>query len=111
MGVEGLPDDEGMLFLMPRRDVHTFWMNNVPMALDLAWLDGDPLVVNSISRGNANSRASISSQGPAKAVLELPRGWFDRHRLGPGAVLLIDSRPPPGHRRAENTLDGAVPLK
>lgn len=36
--------DEGMLFELGRRDIHTFWMNRMHFNLDLIWIDGDTVV-------------------------------------------------------------------
>lgn len=91
--VDRLPDDEGMLFLLGKLDRPAFWMKDVPIPLDLAWLGGPQsnglvgLRVQSVVRGEPQSRAPLYPASPCVAVLEVAGGWFGRNGMGPGATL------------------------
>lgn len=41
---ESLADDRGMLFPFPQERVARFWMKNVPISLDMIFLNGDRVV-------------------------------------------------------------------
>lgn len=41
---KSMAQDEGMLFELGRRDIHTFWMNRMHFNLDLIWIDGETVV-------------------------------------------------------------------
>lgn len=41
---KSMAQDEGMLFELGRRDIHSFWMNRMHFNLDLIWIDGDTVV-------------------------------------------------------------------
>lgn len=51
--------DEGMLFELGRRDIHSFWMNRMHFNLDLIWIDGNRVV-------------EIAENLPAPAFGEIP---------------------------------------
>ena len=38
---DGLPRNAGMLFLMPREGVQTFWMKEMRFPLDMVWIGAD----------------------------------------------------------------------
>jgi len=96
--VDRLPDDEGMLFLMGGLQTPSFWMKDVSIPLDLAWLgsaaDVGPgglvvLRVVSVSRGVPHSLEALRPPAPCVAVLELAGGWFRRNGMGTGATLRV----------------------
>ncbi|GJM20119.1 MAG: hypothetical protein DHS20C15_00340 [Planctomycetota bacterium] len=84
-----LPDDQGMLFVFTGESDRSFYMKNVPIPLDLCFLDTAGRVIN-IVRGEPQQREpKLRSERPARYVLELAGGWAERHGLQPGAQIQI----------------------
>ena len=78
-----LPQNRGMLFAMEYEEEQQFWMKNTPSPLDLIFAAKDGVVV-SIKQGEPLSTASISSEKPAKFVLEVAQGEAARLGIQPG---------------------------
>ena len=86
LGLSGrreLPDGRGMLFFMPTKEVQTFCMRGMRIALDLIWIsDGR---VAGITRDVPRTFPGIlCSPAPVSHVLEVPGGFADRHGLKAG---------------------------
>lgn len=81
-----LDEGHGMLFVYPNDRPRVFWMRHTPLALDAGFIGADgrldeivPLV--------PESEALVTSRGPARYVLEVPRGWFATHGIAPGVAV------------------------
>jgi uncharacterized protein len=85
-----LAEDRGMLFLFPEPDVHSFWMKDTLIPLDMIWLDSERRVI-AIERDVPPCEADpCPSYGPSAAalyVLELAAGGAAAHGIEPGDVL------------------------
>jgi len=80
--------DDGMLFAYEDEGVRKFWMGNTLIPLDIAFFkdDGTLLNVNETPtypdpRHPPANYATSDSDGPARFVLEMNRGWFKRKGL------------------------------
>ncbi len=76
--------DAGMLFLYPDDRVIHMWMKNTLLPLDMLFLSADGRVVNLVEYTVPLSTTVISSEGPARAVLELAAGTAARIGIEPG---------------------------
>lgn len=65
-----LPSGEGLLFVFPQAGPHSFWMKDTPLELGLVFI-GDDLRIVSVEHGRPFVLESISSDGPARFVLEV----------------------------------------
>lgn len=87
-----LGDVDGMLFVMATRDHHAFWMLNVQLPLDLAWIDGLGRVVD-VAAGLEPCAAApcpqFAPRSPAKYVLEVPGGVLGSRGIQRGSVVSI----------------------
>lgn len=77
-GRESIGSD-GMLFVLPQREVAKFWMKDMRFELDFVWIDGNKVVgilPNIFPQpGLPDSRLNVYSSGiPVTHVLELPSG-------------------------------------
>ena len=66
--------DEGMLFPYDPPRVLSFWMKNTVLSLDLVFIGPDKRVINVAANAVPYSEASILSDAPAIATLELNAG-------------------------------------
>jgi uncharacterized protein len=66
--------DEGMLFPYSQPKILSFWMRNTVISLDLIFIGPDRRVINVAANAVPYSEASIVSDAPAIAVLELNGG-------------------------------------
>jgi hypothetical protein len=88
--------DDGMLFAYPDEYPRSFWMKNTFIPLDIAFFKADGTLLNVNETPTApNPRVepvpTSPSEGPARFVLEMNRGWFRRKGL-----LDPSGRPLPG---------------
>lgn len=88
-----IPQKSGMIFIMPKEDIHEFWMKDCNTDMDILFLDshGDIVNMHRMLRERAQSSfesdsdymsrlTSYSSGTPAKYAIEIPAG--DITRLG-----------------------------
>ena len=81
-----LPDDYGMLFVMPREGIQSFFMRNTLSPLDIIYINSNNVVV-SIAKGEPLNETSLPSAGPAKFVFEIRQGLADVYGITPGSTL------------------------
>jgi uncharacterized membrane protein (UPF0127 family) len=79
-----LAPDGGMLFVYPSERTISMWMRNTLIPLDMVFIAADGRIVKVAQRTVPMSLATISSGGPAKAVLEVNGGTAARLGLEPG---------------------------
>jgi uncharacterized protein len=85
-----LGPDEGMIFPTATPQFRSFWMRNTVMSLDLLFIGADGLVSNIAANAVPYSEASIPSDGPVVAVLELTGGRAAELGITPGARVAWD---------------------
>lgn len=94
-GIPMLPDNHGMLFVMPSEAIQPVWMKDTLIPLDVLFFDGDKRLV-SMLQGLPPCAADpcpiYYSGQPARFVLELNAGQAAALNLSPGATLATDSR-------------------
>lgn len=84
-----MAEGAGMLFRLPERKEHTFWMHNTCLSLDMLFVEDDGLVVGIVERA-APLTDDIRTVGcPSKWVLEVNAGWARRHGVAPGQRMVI----------------------
>lgn len=80
--------DAGMLFDFRSDQPVSMWMRNTFIPLDMLFIARDGRVVNIAERTVPRSEATIPSDGPVRAVLELNGGTAARLGLRPGDRVL-----------------------
>ena len=80
---DSLADGHGMLFIMPSIRVHSFWMKNTLIPLDMLFFDNEGRFVSAVEKAAPESLVSRRSSGPAKYVLELNGGSMQANGIGP----------------------------
>jgi uncharacterized membrane protein (UPF0127 family) len=69
--------DQGMLFVFETEDLHSFWMKNTLIALDMLWLDSEKRIIHiaaDVPPCKADPCPSFGPDVPARYVLELQGG-------------------------------------
>ena len=79
-----LGDNEGMLFPSVVPEPRSFWMKNTPLSLDIIFVGPDGRILNIAADTVPYSLDSVSSTGPASAVLELRAGRTKELGIVPG---------------------------
>jgi uncharacterized membrane protein (UPF0127 family) len=84
MFVRDLPADRGMLFIEQAARPMTFWMKNTYIELDMLFIAADHRIVKIAPRAAPLSLATISSDAPVIAVLEIKGGEAARRGIRVG---------------------------
>jgi len=81
MFVRDLPAGRGMLFVEPEARPTAFWMKNTYIELDMLFIGADHRIAKIAARAPALSLATIPSDGPVIAVLEIKGGEAARRGI------------------------------
>ena len=81
---DSMDQNQGMLFVFPEADYHSFYMKNTKFALDIIYIDTDKKIVSFQKNAEPYSEAALPSNVPAKYVLEINAGLADQWQLEVG---------------------------
>jgi uncharacterized membrane protein (UPF0127 family) len=82
-----MAEDAGMLFRLEGRSVHTFWMHNTCLPLDMMFVDEDGVIVGIVESAEPVTDTTRSVGCPSRYVLEVNAGYARRHGVQPGQRL------------------------
>lgn len=85
-----MPTDHGMLFLMGEEDVHSFWMRDTYIALDMLFIGRDMRVAGVVANAEPLTDTSRAIDKPSLYVLEVNAGWAAAHGVTAGARVHFD---------------------
>ncbi|NVK05715.1 MAG: DUF192 domain-containing protein [Flavobacteriia bacterium] len=80
------PHAYGMLFIMPKKKIQSFWMLNTYVSLDIIYLDGNRIVSISDNTTPETKDLYYSSE-PSDFVLEVPAGFASTHGIKSGDIV------------------------
>lgn len=89
---EEMPEDRGMLFLFTSDSRGGFWMKNTILPLTIAYIGVDGTVQELREGVPYDDKTILTPAAPYRYVLEVNKGWFERHNLGVGSKVEL----PPG---------------
>jgi uncharacterized membrane protein (UPF0127 family) len=95
MGRTELPEGEGMLFVYEKPQRLVFWMKNTLIPLSIAFFDEDKSLMNILDMDPpvGNTLIRYRSTAPALYALEVPQGWFEKHKIDVGTKFsFLDPR-------------------
>ncbi len=84
-----MDEDRGMLFDLGVRQVHSFWMHNTCIPLDMLFIDDDGFIVGIAENVPTLNNAPRSVACPSTHVLEVNAGWSRRHGVRAGDRALL----------------------
>ena len=87
-----LPKNHGMLFMMPSRNNHLFWMKNTFIPLDIIFIDKTSIKNNFTIVGVHKNRQPHDKNlkgidKKSDSVLEMNGGWFDSNDMRIGDII------------------------
>lgn len=81
---KSMQEKQGMLFIFPDVAMHSFYMKNTEIPLDLIFIDENLTIVSFQKEAKPFDETSLSSQVPIKYVLEINAGLVDKWDLAVG---------------------------
>lgn len=79
--------DNGMLFVFSDSEIRAFWMKNTLIPLSIAYMNEKGMIENVLEMP-PQTEQSFMSAGSAQFALEMNAGWFTRHKIKPGDVVI-----------------------
>lgn len=90
---KSMEDRQGMLFIFPDEERHSFYMKNTLIPLDILFIRGDLSVANIARNAQPLDESGIPSAGPVRYVLEIKAGLSDRWGLREGDRVAFERNP------------------
>lgn len=78
---KSMEEKQGMLFIFPDVAMHSFYMKNTEIPLDLIFIDENLKIVSFQKEAKPFDETSLSSEVPIKYVLEINAGLVDQWDL------------------------------
>src|SRR3989344_9087768 len=73
-----LLDNQGMLFVFPKEDIHRFWMKDMSFSIDIVWIDSKLKIVGIEKNISPDTYPkTFSPETKSRYVLEIPAGQAD----------------------------------
>ena len=86
MNRRALGPSQGMVFLFDQPAVQCMWMRNTLIPLSVAFIADDGRVLN-VEEMAAQTDDNHCAAKPARYALEMNKGWFAKHGIGPGIKI------------------------
>jgi hypothetical protein len=86
---DDLDDGEGMLFVHDDAAERAYVMREMAFALDIVFVAPNG-TVTTVREAEPESSPYTRYRGTGQYVLEVPRGWSERHGVGPGDRIVVD---------------------
>lgn len=84
---ESMEDNQGMLFIFPDVAMHSFYMKNTQIALDIIYIDESLKIASFQKDAQPYNETGLSSKVPVKYVLEINAGLSERFGLDIGDAI------------------------
>lgn len=84
-----LPENRGMLFIFPEEIVHSFWMKNTYIPLDMVFVARNRSVVGVVENATPLTEDSRAVPHASMYVLEFAAGVAKKLGIAPGSTLEI----------------------
>lgn len=83
MGRKELAEGNGMLFVYDRARRLAFWMKDTLIPLSIGFFDENRTLIKILDMEPpiGNELIKYRSTAPARYALEVPQGWFEKHKI------------------------------
>lgn len=88
-----IQETDSMLFVLPFPQRASFWMKNCPESLSAAYVSPDGVIREIRHFEKNDERPVLATNDDIQFVLETKEGWFDRHHINPGTVIVTERGP------------------
>jgi len=88
-----LAADAGMLFVYDYDAIHSFWMKNTYIPLDMIFISHDLSIVGVVENAEPMTTTSRRVDAPSRYILEVNAGFFRQHGLKIGGKVVIRGVP------------------
>ncbi|KAK2948371.1 putative signal peptide protein [Blattamonas nauphoetae] len=86
-----IEDNEGMIFIFPKKDKLSFWMRNTLVSLDVLYIDDDGKIVTIHENSEPLSEVPRGTDTPCRIALELKGGTCAAMGIHIGDYVTSDS--------------------
>jgi uncharacterized protein len=84
---KSMGEHEAMLFIFTRPHRASFFMRNTSVPLSCAYIDSEGTILELHDMKPLDETPIEASSGNVQYVLEVKQGWFERNKVGVGAVV------------------------
>ena len=77
-------NDQGMLFIMEEEEIHSFWVDEIYIPLDVVFIDVNKEVVFIAKGTEPKSQEPIRSLSPSQYILQIKAGIADKEDIKVG---------------------------
>lgn len=84
---ESMKENQGMLFIFPDVRMHSFYMKNTKIALDIIYIDENLRIASFQENAKPLNETSLPSIVPVKYVLEVNAGLAEKWQLEVGDII------------------------
>jgi uncharacterized membrane protein (UPF0127 family) len=81
---------KGMIFVFATEQVHSFWMRNTLIPLDMIFITRDLKIAGIVSNAEPKTTTSRTVGKPSLYVLEVPGGWSEKVGLKVGGAVQLE---------------------
>lgn len=82
-----LPENQGMFFVFPKKEIIHMWMKNTLIPLDMLFIDENNTIVHIHEQAKPMDETIISSKYPVLKVLEINAGQVKKNGLKNGLKI------------------------
>ncbi len=82
-----MPENTGMIFVLPAPMRASFWMKNCTVPLDAGYIDPEGTLSEVHPLQPQDTNAVVANVNNILYVLEVNQGWFARHHIAPGTMI------------------------
>lgn len=80
MGIDSLPEDQGMIFCYPGEQKMSFWMKDTKIPLSIAFIDKNKKII-AIEDMKPLDTSGTKFNNKAQWALEVNQGWFEKNNI------------------------------
>lgn len=92
-----LDSNGGMIFVYPAEMVHSFWMRNTYVSLDMVFIDKDNKVVGILEKVPILNETPRSVDAKSQIIIELAAGTVAKEGIKPGSKVIFEKALPITH--------------